>query len=278
MSQGIEKQIGVVPPIESERHFFEVGLKMLCAQLMPATAQAALEKGESGFDGVGVGIAANVLFDSMPDHLVFDSHALCDAAIHVEFIGEQDFDVFSQVLAHELFNGASGHILGMKQPEFTIPLPNPDNGALLGSASAPGESLSASADIGFINFDLPVHHGLVAFGHCSADSVAKIPSCLVASDSERALNLTSGHSFFRFAEQQRSEEPFRKRQVRVIEDRASHDAELIIAILTVVERPFGFQFCGGHVAARAAHAFRPAQTGQEFTALFIGREHGVYIN
>lgn len=46
--------------VEPERHFFEVGLEMLRAQFMPATAQAAFEKRKRGFNRVGVGIAANV--------------------------------------------------------------------------------------------------------------------------------------------------------------------------------------------------------------------------
>ena len=71
---------------------------------------------------------------------------------------------------------------------------------------------------------------------------------------------------------------FVERQVRVIEDRASRDGELVVTIFAVVESLFGFKFDNGHLAARAADAFGPAQASKQFAALFIGRKHGVYIN
>lgn len=60
MTQGIHKQIRVLPAVKPEAHFFEVGLEMLRTEFMPATAQAALEKRERGLDGVCVRFAPNV--------------------------------------------------------------------------------------------------------------------------------------------------------------------------------------------------------------------------
>jgi hypothetical protein len=58
VAQGIEEQIGIVAAIEPERHFFKVGLQVLRAEFVPATAQTTLEQGERGFNGIGVGLAA----------------------------------------------------------------------------------------------------------------------------------------------------------------------------------------------------------------------------
>src|SRR5713101_956419 len=142
---------------------------MLRADFMPATAQPALEQRERGFDCVGVGFATNVLFDAVLNHLVLESHSASDPAIEVEFVGEKNFDVLPQVLAHELLDGTSGHVLGVEQPEFAVPLPDTDDWPLLSSAPALGESLPATTDIGFVHFNLPVQHRLVALGHCRAD-------------------------------------------------------------------------------------------------------------
>ena len=48
--------------IEAERHFFKVGREMLCADMMPSSHDAALQKRERGFDRVRVGVALDVDF------------------------------------------------------------------------------------------------------------------------------------------------------------------------------------------------------------------------
>ena len=54
--------------------------------------------------------------------------------------------------------------------------------------------------------------------------------------------------------------------------------ELVVTILAIVERLFGFQFDSIHLAARTAHAFGPAQLSQNLAALFVSRKQSVYIN
>ena len=60
MTQGIEEQIGVLPAIESEAHFFQIGREMLRGNLMPRSHNAALQKTESGFDCIGMNIPDSV--------------------------------------------------------------------------------------------------------------------------------------------------------------------------------------------------------------------------
>jgi hypothetical protein len=83
---------------------------------------------------------------------------------------------------------------------------------------------------------------------------------------------------FCLAEQQRSKEPFVQRKVGVIEDRASRNRELIIAILAVEQLLVGIQPHNGHLATRAFRASGPAEPDKQLAALIIGSEHGVYIN
>jgi hypothetical protein len=108
--------------------------------------------------------------------------------------------------------------------------------------------------------------------------MAEIPCRFVASESKGALNLASGHAFLGFAEKKGSKEPFIEWQMRVIEDRSDRHAELVIALLAVEELLFGVKLYHGHLAARTFRASGPAKPDKQLAALFIGREHGVYIN
>ncbi len=60
MTQSINEQIGTLPAIESELHFFEVGRKMFGANSVPRSHDATFEKREGGFDGVGVNVSHDV--------------------------------------------------------------------------------------------------------------------------------------------------------------------------------------------------------------------------
>jgi len=280
MTECINKQVRPLSAVESERHFFEVGLEMLRAQFMPATAQAALEKRESGFDGVGVSVAANVFFGSVLDNLVASlvvSHPASDATIDVKFIGEEYVYILSDVIAEKLFKGFSSYFVGMEKPQFAVALTDAEHWPFLGAAPANPFSVPLSTDVGFVHLDLAREHWFIGLGHRSADSVAEVPRGFVA-DSKRPLNLAGRHTFLGFAEQERSDKPFCQGKVGVIENRARRDGELVVTILAVEKLFVGFQFYDGHLAARAFHASGPAQARQQFAALFICREQGVYVN
>lgn len=60
MTQGIQKQVGILSVIESESHLFTVGLQALRAAFVPCSNDAALEKREHGFNGIGVHVALGI--------------------------------------------------------------------------------------------------------------------------------------------------------------------------------------------------------------------------
>jgi len=278
MTKCIQEQVRFLSTIEPEGHFFKVGLQMLRADFVPASAQSALEKGECGFDSVRVNIASDILTHPVTNHFVLrrDSHSTCDATIGVQIVGVEHLDVFSNILTEEFLNRAACHVLGMEQPKIAVALKNPDNRALFGSTSALSQSFATTANVGFIYFQLSVHHWLVAFRHRSADSMAEVPRGLIA-DSERPLNLAGRHAFLRFTEQQGSHEPFREGQVRIIEDRAYGDGELVVTVFAVEEFLFGFKLHNRLFAARALDASGPAETAQQLAATVVSRELGHYV-
>lgn len=70
LHQRIAEQVRVMAIVEPERHFVQVGRKMLCRDLMPRSDNAALEQRESGFNAVRRNVSLNVDALTMVDGLV----------------------------------------------------------------------------------------------------------------------------------------------------------------------------------------------------------------
>jgi len=279
MTQGVQEQVGILPAIEPESHFGAIGLQMLGADFMPRSEDAALQERESRFDGVGMNIALHIDMELVTDGFVppIFSEMLRCAPVGVEVIRKQNFDILANILADEFFERAAFHVRRMKEAQIAAALPNADYVFfVVPSRRFPAPAIHA-ADVRFIHLNLAIEHGPLAFHHRCADSVAEIP-CGFVTHAERALNLTGRHSFLGLAEQERSEKPLCKWQMGVIENRASGNSELIVAILAVEQLLFGFQFDSGHLAARALRASGPAQPRQQFAALLVCRKERVYVN
>src|SRR5207244_13392479 len=134
------------------------------------------------------------------------------------------------VFAHVLRNSTLLNISGMVETKIAITLSDADDDLLcvVSESRFALASMQFAADIGFIHFDSTIEHGLICFFHCCTDAMAKIPSSLIAHPNG-TLDLVSGDSLARFAEQQCHHEPFRQRKMRVMEDRADRDRKLVIA-------------------------------------------------
>src|ERR1019366_4792701 len=131
-------------------------------------------------------------------------------------IGDNPVQVDANAI-FEVFGKRLGfRILDMVEPKVAATLSNADYNFFLGSMGTASATLHA-ADVGFVHFDGAVEHWLISGGHCRADSVTEIPCRLIASDSERALNLASRNSLFGFAKQQDCEKPLSQWQMGIME-------------------------------------------------------------
>ena len=257
----------------------QIGLEMLRADVMPSAHDAALEKGERGFDGVGVNVPVHIAALAVNDGLVIlDSGLPHGDSVGIEIVSEHHFHIFADVLADVLGERARLRILGVKETESAIALADADHYFLVVHAGADALSAIHSADIGSVHFNFAVEHWFVGQRHRMADTMAEVPSCFVTADPKSALNLAGGHALPCFTEQERCGEPFHEWQVRIIEHGSGCNRKLIVAIFAVEELFFGFQFDYIPMTAQAARAFGEAQARQEFAALGIGRKHGVDIN
>src|SRR5579859_473851 len=279
VTQGVEKQIGTLPAIEPKAHLFQIGSKVLCAHTMPCSHNAALQKRECGFNGIGVNIAVYV--DSILVayyYMAITVNARLHHGLRISgpVIREHHFNIRRDIFLDVLGECAGLRILCMEETQFPAALTDTDYDlfAFLHVLMA----LLFSADVGLIHFDLAIQHWLIGLGHRVPDAVAEVPRCFVTADSESAPNLTSGHALLRLAKQKRCGEPLYKGQVGIIEYRASGDGELVVTVFAVEQLLLGFEFDHGSLAAQAARPFREAQARQKLTALLFGREHGVYVN
>jgi hypothetical protein len=279
MSQGIQKQVGVFPTIETERHLFAVGLEMLGANLVPRSHYSALEQGESGFDSVGVNVALDVDVELVANRLVASlfTKLLCCASVASPIVGIQNFDIFAQVFPNVLFESSALCILGVKEAEIAATLPYADYDFLVIVRSGVASPVALLAtDEGFVHLHLAAQHWPIDFDHGGSDAVAEVPRGLVA-DSQGSLDLTGRHSFLGLTEQQSSYKPLAQGQVRIVENCSGGYAELVVATSAVEELFFGFQLDRVLFAAQATNAIGKAEAAEQFSASFIGRELGHQI-
>jgi hypothetical protein len=232
LEHGVPKQERVLAIVKTPCHFVKVGWQVLCGDFMPRANDPALEQAEGRFDRVRVNVAVNVDLRAVLYGLVFLgwhrrlSHGERIGHIiirhdHVYITADVFFDVAGQ--------GARLRVLSMEESQIAATLPNTDDHlfGFLTSIDAPADLFSAY--VGFVNFHRAIQLlKRLRFDHGVADSVAEVPRCAVV-DSQHSLELICRHPFAGLAKKVRSKEPFGERKVRVMEDRASRDGELIAA-------------------------------------------------
>src|SRR5207244_13380746 len=194
MTQGIQKQIGVLPAIEAECHFVQVGCEMLGADPMPGSDDATLQEGESILNGIGMHFTLNINLGFVLDSLMLSLRYSCFGdcvGVNRMFIGNQNVHVLTDVFSNVLRNRTLLNIGCMEETKIAITLPDADDDLLcvVSESRFALASVQLAADIGFIHFNRTVQHGLICFLHSSTDAMAKIPRGFVAPYCERSLDL-----------------------------------------------------------------------------------------
>lgn len=278
MTQGVQKQIGTLPAIETEFHLFEIGREMFGANPMPRSHDAALEKGESGFNGVGVNVAHDVYAGTVVNLLVIRPLGFPHGRfVRGCVVSENDFHILADILADVLCECSPFGVSGMEEPEITVTLADTDHHFFVVHAGDTAFALVPSADVSNVHLHLAVKHRLIGLGHGVPDAMAEKPRCFVA-HSDRALNLAGGHAFLRFTEKMRREKPLGEWEVRIVKHGAGCNGELVVTVFAVEELLVGVEFDHGAFTAQAARSFREAEPHKQLAALIFGAKQGVYIN
>lgn len=280
MAQGIQEQVRILPAIEAESHFVQIGREMLCRDSMPCSDDAALKERERGFDSVGMNVSVNIDFRLVFDGLVLigEGGAPERSRISIEFIGHDEVNIFAHGLADILRQRPGFNVLRVEESKIAAALSNAYNDLFFRvSESRLAVAFLASTNIGFVYFDRAVHHGTLNFFHGRSDAMAEIPRGLVT-DSECAFDLIRRHALACFTEKQGSEKPLLQREMRVVEDCARRHTELIVARFAVKEllRRCEFNYCA--VAAETFNSIRPAEAHKQFAAFVVGIEQVYNVN
>lgn len=129
MAQSINEQIGTLPAVEAKLHFFQVGLKMLCADLVPRPYDSTLKQRECGFNRVcrnrEVILNPNIFFGSVIDGFMFvspDCLLICG-----EIVGHDHLNIIADVSLNVLLEGSSFRIFSVKESQFPIALTYTDD-------------------------------------------------------------------------------------------------------------------------------------------------------
>ncbi len=277
MTQGVNEKIGAIATVEPERHLVQIGLKMLGADLVPASHDAALQERECGFNRIGCDarsvFVADIFTGQMIDCLMLGIPY--GVLVSWEAVSDKYLNVRAHVLADISCQRSALGIVRMEESQVTVSLSKADDNLFRVPSSLRSETFQFAADVGFIHLDSTVKHGLFYFFHGRTDAMAEIPSGLVGTfvlTPKRPLELQGAHALLGFAEQQYSGKPDRQRQVGIVENRASKHGELIDAGLTKEQFFRRSQFDSIGFTAWAAYTFWPAEPLKQFAALFVGRE------
>ena len=274
MPQSIDEQIRIFPTIEPELHLGKVGRKMLGADLMPTTDNAALQQTKCGFHRVSrdanAVLVSSIFLGVVVDRFMFQ---IADSmGIGWQLVGYDHVNVLADVFADIFCESSFSRILSMEESHISPTLPNADHDFLVISSALEFAAFFLPSDVGFVHFDSTVKHRAVCLFHGGANPMAEIPRGFVA-NSDHALDLIGAHSLASFAEEQYSHEPRFQRQVGIVEDRLREDAELIPAFDTLEFLLRGNLESSLAFATDAFNAERPAELFEQCAALFVGREH-----
>src|SRR5258708_23809421 len=181
MTQSINEQIGTLPAIESELHLFEVGRKMLGANPVPRSHDAALQKREGGFDSVSVNVSHNVHAGTVVNLFVVRPLGLPHGRIvRGRIIRENYFHILRDVLSDVLSERSTFGVVGMEEAEIAAALADAYNYLFVVHTSDATLALVPSADVRNVHLDLAIQHRLIGLRHGVAAALAEIPNRLIA--------------------------------------------------------------------------------------------------
>ena len=125
----VAEQVRVFTIVETEAHFIQIGLQVLCANTMPRSHNAALKQRKCGFNPVRVDVTVHIFAVAVTNSFVFCKHASVMQRLRVslKFVRHNYINVSRDVFLDVLRQGSRLHILGMKEPEFSPALLDTDN-------------------------------------------------------------------------------------------------------------------------------------------------------
>lgn len=228
---GIPKQIRVFSVVKAPCHFVQVGLQVFRRDFVPRPNDPALEQREGRFHAIRMEYAVYILLRAV----IHDVMLRCwhgslaeGGRIRHKVIRHDHVNVGRDVLSNVLRQCAALGVLSVEETEIAAALTNADHYffRILASPHAFADLLSAY--VCFVYFADTVHLWFAYLLYSMAYAMTEIP-CRPVVNFQHPMKLVGAHPLLRLADQIDSKEPFRERQVCVMEYRSSRYRELVAA-------------------------------------------------
>ena len=226
--QCIPENMRVIAVVVSPFQFLEIFVHVLDAHLVERAHERTLEEAPDAFDAVCMNVSHDPFILGM-SHGFMARIMVGDADIRPQFIRVNGFGFVFYVALDKIMERSALDIGNALDADFASALDgsrNPRLVALVGMALA----LHLATYKRFVDFYDSKERGAFKrlVSHRLPDSVAKIPSCFVG-NAKRPLHLVGGNALFRFAHEVDSDKPLAQREVGIVHDGSSRNAELIAA-------------------------------------------------
>ncbi len=231
---------------------------MLHGNLMPCADHAALKQRERGFNRVRAhrqtAFIADVFFFAVIYRLVFAA-ILCESkVVELRFVRHDDIDSGIDIPGNDVVHLSLIEMFGVDKMQAAATLANADDWRVLLPLVF---VLCVTANAHLIDFNRALEF-VLRFRHCLADSMAQVP-CGLIGNPEHPFNLIGTHSLAGFRHQIGNQEPFRQREMGVVEDRTDRDGELIFARIADIHFALGYWRDVIAIALQALHAVGKSQ-------------------
>jgi hypothetical protein len=273
------RDLAVIP---TELEFGAITVKVLLAQLMEDAVVTAFQQGVERFRRVDVfAVDVDVNLRRVLDDAVTAFKITPDASVRSVVVGD-DFCSWIDVDLDVIAKSVLRDVLDMLHSHVAVTLDKNSNRGFGGSTAALviARSLARlSADVGFIGLHrlaiASQRRLVIGKAHRKADAMSHVPSRFVG-DAKFAGNLQRRDAFLAARHQVNRHQPFRERNLAVLEDRADPYRELFPTSLALVDaRANGrlrslFRSQLVNVNARAMRAYRAVRPYLRFDKLTRG--------
>jgi hypothetical protein len=257
--KAVERVIFDVSEIEPERKFSNVAVKMFRANVMINARNAAFQQSPDGFNAVRINAVASVFAARVIDGLMLKEKPV-KVAVSTVFVGK-DRRADRNVIMDSLLNDRQTRVLNVHRFSSPTAFTHTENG-LLTDRTATAIEFQISVFVGFFATDI---------GFVYLDNTSQFVDVRAASLSEplehKPRRLLRNAYLFTQLERRNALsssdkqihriDPFVKRNVRTLKDRASANREIQFTGVTAIVTAFPSRDAFTDLTSRTDHAVRP---------------------
>jgi hypothetical protein len=274
----LAENIGFAAIVMAELEFGKIQWQIFLAHVVVSPDNSALQQRPEAFDVIGMHFAAHVFVRLVIYGVVRES--LMELLIASAFISRDQIDFLRNRQPYESAHRLHRRVLNDLASDIALARDRTNDGNLVDRAAprlflVPVAIAIQAADVGFIHFDNA--HQLLELGvfHRGAQAMAHVPSRLVCTASDLALNLERADALLAVKDLPENLEPSLERILSVLKNRPADDAKAVVlaGLAEPVEWPRFQDINFVAIATRAMdNAISPAVIQHELFAGFVGRK------